>query len=116
MIAQWQRWHVKYKSYTKNTWQLNSRAGALKISCYDCKIAYDSDIVCPMDKIIYEQPLNEIIRVCLRLELLFQQIDHRLNDISILGTREIVSLVINVLNILDRPDLKAKLAKELNHQ
>lgn len=69
-----------------------------------------------MDKIIYEQPLNEIIRVCLRLELLFQQIDHRLTDISTPSTREIVSLIINVLNILDRPDLKAKLAKELNHQ
>lgn len=69
-----------------------------------------------MDKIVYEQPLNEIIRVCLRLELLFQQIDHCLDDMSTLGTREIVSLVISALNILDRPDLKSKLAKELNHQ
>lgn len=65
--------------------------------------------------IIYEQPLNEVIRVCLRLEQLFQEIDHQLNDTSILGTRNLVSFIINVLHLLDRPDLKAKLAKELGH-
>lgn len=65
--------------------------------------------------IIYEQPLNEIIRVCLRLEQLFHQIDHQLNDTSILGTRNVVSFIINVLHILDRPDLKSKLAKEISH-
>lgn len=65
--------------------------------------------------ITYEQPLNEIIRVCLRLEQLFQQIDHQLNDLSVLGTRNIISYVINVLHLLERPDLKAKLAKELSH-
>lgn len=67
------------------------------------------------ETIIYEQPLNEIIRVCLRLEQLFQQIDHQLNDTSLLGYRNIISFIINVLHLLDRPDLKAKLAKELNH-
>lgn len=65
--------------------------------------------------IIYDQPLNEVIRVCLRLEQLFQQIDHQLNDNSTLGTRNLISFIINVLHILDRPDLKAKLAKELTH-
>ena len=67
------------------------------------------------DTIIYDQPVNEIIRVCLRLEQLFQQIDHQLNDLSILGTRQIVELIIHLLQLLDRPDLKAKLAKELSH-
>ena len=33
--------------------------------------------------ITYEQPLNEIIRVCLRLEQLFQQIDHQSFDLKI---------------------------------
>lgn len=64
----------------------------------------------------YEQPLNEIVRVCLRLEQLFTQVDHQVSDSSILGTRNLVSLVINILQILDRPDLKAKLAKEFGHQ
>jgi cell division protein ZapD len=65
------------------------------------------------DSIIYDQPLNEVIRVCLRLEQLFQQIDHQLNDTSTLGTRQLICFIINILQILDRPDLKAKLAKEL---
>jgi len=67
------------------------------------------------ETIVYEQPLNEVIRVCLRLEQLFQQIDHQLSDDSTMGTRNVVTFIINVLHLLDRPDLKAKLAKELSH-
>lgn len=67
------------------------------------------------DTITYDQPLNEVIRVCLRLEQLFDQIDHQLGDTSMLGTRNVINFIINVLHILDRPDLKAKLAKELSH-
>lgn len=67
------------------------------------------------EKTIYDQPLNEVIRVCLRLEQLFQQIDHQLNDLSMLGARNVISFIINVLHILDRPDLKAKLAKEMGN-
>lgn len=66
------------------------------------------------DTIIYDQPLNEVIRVCMRLEQLFLQIDHQLNDTSTLGTRNVIAFIINVLHLLDRPDLKIKLAKELS--
>jgi cell division protein ZapD len=66
--------------------------------------------------IIYEQPLNELIRVCLRLEQLFYQIDPQIKELSILSTRNIITLTISLLQLLDRPDLKAKLAKELSHQ
>lgn len=65
--------------------------------------------------IIFEHPLNELIRVCLRLEQLFFQIDHQIKDESIYGTRNVVSSIIQLLHLLDRPDLKAKLAKELGH-
>jgi cell division protein ZapD len=65
--------------------------------------------------ITYEQPLSELIRVCLRLEQLFFQADHLINDMSSLGTRNIIAVIINILQLLDRPDLKAKLAKELSH-
>lgn len=64
----------------------------------------------------YEQPLNELIRVCLRLEQLFFQVDHQVRDTSIFGTRNMIALIINILQLLERPDLKAKLAKELSHQ
>jgi len=66
--------------------------------------------------IIYEQPLSEIFRVSLRLEYLFSMIDHYLPDSSYVGTRNLITIIINVLQLLDRPDLKAKLAKELSHQ
>lgn len=66
------------------------------------------------ETIIYDQPLNEIIRVCLRLEQLFQQVDHQLADTTIIGSRNIICLILDILHILDRPDLKAKLAKELS--
>jgi cell division protein ZapD len=66
--------------------------------------------------IIYEQPLNELIRACLRIEQLFFQIDHQINDTTELGTRHVIAAIINMLQLLDRPDLKAKLAKELTHQ
>jgi cell division protein ZapD len=65
--------------------------------------------------ITYEQPLNELIRVCLRLEHLFHQIDYQIQDTTPLGTRNLTSTIIQLLNLLDRPDLKAKLAKELSH-
>lgn len=67
------------------------------------------------DTIIYEQPLNEIIRVCLRLEHLFHQIHHELNDATELGTRNVIVFIIQTLQLLDRPDLKQKLAKELGY-
>lgn len=66
--------------------------------------------------IVYEQPLSEIFRACLRLEHLFELIDHQLADTSFHGTRNIINVIINILHLLDRPDLKAKLAKELSHQ
>lgn len=67
------------------------------------------------DVIIYEQPLNELVRVCLRLEQLFLHLDQLILDTSVLGTRNVMVVIINLLNLLDRPDLKAKLAKELGH-
>lgn len=63
--------------------------------------------------IIYEQPLNEVIRVCLRLEQLFELIDYQMQYSDQLSTRQLIHYLIDVLQLLDRPDLKAKLAKEL---
>ena len=65
--------------------------------------------------VIYEQPLNEVIRACLRVEQLFQEIDRQLDDTSQSGTRRLMTCIVDVLQLLDRPDLKSKLAKELSH-
>jgi len=70
----------------------------------------------PTDVVSYEQPLNELTRVCLRLEHLLNQADHEIKDESIQGTRNVIATLINILQLLERPDLKAKLATELGQQ
>lgn len=66
------------------------------------------------ETILYEQPVNELIRACLRLESLFFQIDHAIQGTSITDTRRAVSSLLDVLYLLERPDLKTKLGKELS--
>lgn len=68
------------------------------------------------ETIVYEQPLNEVIRASLRLEQLFIQLDRYMQDQTIAGVRQVMSLIISILYLVDRPDLKSKLAKELSQQ
>lgn len=66
-----------------------------------------------MEQIIYEQPLNELVRVSLRLEHILRQLD-TLNQQPDLpqNIRLIMRFMIDAINILDRPDYKTKLSKE----
>lgn len=68
------------------------------------------------DTITYEQPLNEQIRLCLRLEHLFKV----LHDHTHLRTRSdsqtALTALVRVLNVIERPDLKSKLAQTLAQQ
>ncbi len=66
-----------------------------------------------MSFVIYEQPLNEHVRVCLRLEHLFAQLQHWLPGTDIFASRSALAALVEILNVLDRPDLKTKLVKEL---
>lgn len=68
------------------------------------------------ETILYEQPLNEVIRASLRLEQLFSQLDWYMQDQSIGSVKQVISLIISILYLVDRPDLKSKLAKELTQQ
>lgn len=65
------------------------------------------------DIITYEQPLNEHIRVCLRLEHLFQQILLNIDNSSEWGSRTAILALLETANVIDRPDLKTKLTKAL---
>jgi cell division protein ZapD len=67
------------------------------------------------DMIIYEQPINELIRACLRLEAAFSQLDYRLSEMGLSGSNAVLVNLVQILQLLDRPDLKAKLAKELSY-
>jgi len=64
--------------------------------------------------ITFEQPLNEYIRVCLRLEHLFEQIKHNINDSNAWSCRIALSGMLEALNVIDRPDLKSKFTKALS--
>ncbi len=66
------------------------------------------------DYITYEQPLSEHMRVCLRLEQLFDKISALKPDLSPWNTQVLMASLVDILIILDRPDLKSKLTKALS--
>lgn len=63
--------------------------------------------------IIYEQPLNELMRFCLRLEYLFAQAQYYLSENTIWDVRAALTAIMDILNIVDRPDIKSKLTNAL---
>ncbi len=64
--------------------------------------------------IVYEQPLNELVRVCLRLEQLFLDLGYFQNVCDKALHRAGIAALVDTINVLDRPDLKTKLNQELN--
>ncbi len=62
----------------------------------------------------YEFPLNERIRVFMRLELLFQQLNHFMQGNSVYDKRAAISILLDILMIFSRNDLKSELLKELD--
>lgn len=63
--------------------------------------------------IIYEQPLNERIRAFLRLEFLFAQAAHHLQQPSPWDSRGTMTSTLDILSIFGRTDLKTEVLKEL---
>lgn len=68
--------------------------------------------------ITYEQPLNERIRVFLRLDFLFQQIGYTMHGDSAWDNRASTSTLIKILDVLGRGrgDIKTEIIKELEKQ
>ncbi len=64
--------------------------------------------------ILYEQPLNERMRIFLRLEHLFSQVSHFQNGSSVWDSHASVSALIEILTILDRSDIRSEVLKELD--
>jgi len=65
------------------------------------------------DTILYEFPLNERIRLFMRLEKLFQEIDYFVEGTSVWDSRAVVDGLIQVSSIYGRYDLKSELLKEI---
>jgi cell division protein ZapD len=66
------------------------------------------------NKITYEFPLNERIRVFIRLEQLFKQFNHFLTGASVWDKRAALNVLLDIMAIFSRNDLKSELLKELD--
>lgn len=64
-------------------------------------------------KICYEQPLNERVRLLLRLEFLFQQIIFSTERSSAWDSRNALQGLLDILNITYRNEFRAEIRKEL---
>ncbi|ACX95508.1 protein of unknown function DUF1342 [Halothiobacillus neapolitanus c2] len=64
----------------------------------------------------FEQPLNERIRACLRLEYLFDRFDQHLADETAEGSLCAMLILIEATDVLGRIDVKRELIKELERQ
>jgi cell division protein ZapD len=67
------------------------------------------------EPILYEQPLNETARTCLRLESLFAQAKFHLNKNTYWHDNAAIASLIDLTAVLERPDFKTKLTQILMH-
>lgn len=65
-------------------------------------------------RILYEHPLNERIRLFLRLEHLFSQFFHFKAGYSFWDSHATVSALVEMITILDRTDIRSEVLKELD--
>lgn len=65
------------------------------------------------DLILYEHPLNERIRVFIRLETIYSEIDELIGYDSPTLNRTVVALIGDLLSIIQRGDIKSEMLKEL---
>lgn len=67
----------------------------------------------PANLIYFEQPLNEHLRICLRLEQLFCQLQEYSANQSTRGSQMALITLLRIAEIIDRPDLKSKMMQML---
>jgi cell division protein ZapD len=66
------------------------------------------------DYTIYEHPLNERIRMMLKLEHLFRQSAYFIEQEDVWGSRTFVSSLLDILDLFSRGDIRTELLKELD--
>jgi len=69
-----------------------------------------------LEQLIFEQPLNEHVRTFLRLEHLFKQFHQHIEQKSDSDTLGAVKVILDILNMLSRGDIKRETIKELERQ
>lgn len=68
------------------------------------------------DLIHYEFPLNERIRLLVRLEQLFSQLDYFRQGVTVWDVRASVSVLIQLVELSNRSDLRSEVMQELDRQ
>lgn len=63
--------------------------------------------------IIYEQPIHEHLRICLRLEQLLAQLNEALTTLTSRNAEIAVTTLLRITDVIDRPDIKSKLTQML---
>jgi cell division protein ZapD len=63
---------------------------------------------------IYEQPLNEQSRLCLRLEYLFAQAKHYLAGESMWDSHQALKIILEILQAIDHTNIKNRFCQTLN--
>ena len=66
------------------------------------------------NKIIYELPLNERVRILMRLEGLFEEFDLHAGANSVWNSRAAIKILLALQSALNRPDIKTELIKEID--
>lgn len=66
--------------------------------------------------ITYEQPLNETMRLCLRVEHLFSNLKEHAHASTITDRQLALQAIAKLINVIDRPDIKSKLTQCLTQQ
>lgn len=66
-----------------------------------------------VNSVTYEQPLNERVRTFLRLEHLFNSEEHYLSNPDEWASRANLSLLLDIIDMLGRSDVKTELIKEM---
>lgn len=66
--------------------------------------------------ILYEQPLNEKVRVFLRLEQFFAQMAHFQRGSTAADTQAAIAYLLEIFGVLERSDVRTDVIKELERQ
>lgn len=66
--------------------------------------------------IIYEHPISELVRFCLRFEFLYEQLTYNCKNTHVGHHREALQNIVQLQPLLERADFKSKLNKELQRQ
>lgn len=68
----------------------------------------------PMDRLLFEHPLDELMRLSLRIECILKRFTDHIHRDCRISERICIASLVNLAHLLDRPDVKSKYAREFS--